>query len=107
MTDGQNNCDRTTWCFNGLMSEMLFEAGQIQLNTTNKADRLSVNANCSLIIKNVLVKDVGQYTCRQLISGKQRLNSLVYLSVVHSEYLLFSAQIVLLEKDTKTLELLR
>ncbi|XP_067428003.1 uncharacterized protein [Thunnus thynnus] len=85
MTD-QDKCDSTTWLFSGLRStaaEGLIELGQIGRYVKAKSDRLSVTANCSLVIKKVTVEDVGCYTCRQFKSGQQQgQDSRVYLSVV-------------------------
>ncbi|XP_051264328.1 uncharacterized protein LOC127367995 isoform X7 [Dicentrarchus labrax] len=85
----QNNCGSTTWLFSGSRSTAAVELvtlGQIGKDTNSKSDRLSVTANCSLVIKKVTVEDVGRYTCRQFISGQQQgPDSLVYLSVITSE----------------------
>ncbi|XP_044185749.1 uncharacterized protein LOC122965660 [Thunnus albacares] len=85
MTD-QEKCDSTTWIFSGSGSTAaveLIELGQIDENVKAKSDRLSVTANCSLVIKKVTVEDVGRYTCRQFKSGQQQgQDSQVHLSVV-------------------------
>ncbi|XP_023203872.1 uncharacterized protein LOC111611411 [Xiphophorus maculatus] len=79
VTDGQNQCDGTTWVLiRSMKTVTLFEAGKINLTTS---DRLSVTVNCSLVIKKVTMEDVGRYTCSQLTSGQQGPNS-VYLTVV-------------------------
>ncbi|KAM4529927.1 uncharacterized protein V3H82_000074 isoform 1-T1 [Fundulus diaphanus] len=84
VNEGQNNCDRTNWTSITSMSTVtLFEAGQIQINTANKSERLSVTVKCSLVIKKVTMEDVGQYNCRQLTSEQQGQFSYVYLSVIH------------------------
>ncbi|XP_026196668.1 uncharacterized protein LOC113149054 isoform X1 [Anabas testudineus] len=84
--DDQNKCDSTTWIFSGSgKSETLFELGQIHKDVVeSKSDRLSVTENCSLVIKKVTDEDVGFYTCRQFISGRQQGgDSVVELSVVN------------------------
>ncbi|XP_051264310.1 uncharacterized protein LOC127367989 isoform X1 [Dicentrarchus labrax] len=82
----KKNCDSTTWISSGSRSTATVELvtlGQIGKNTNSKSDRLSVTANCSLVIKKVTVEDAGRYTCRQFISGQQQdPDSQVYLSVV-------------------------
>ncbi|XP_051264320.1 uncharacterized protein LOC127367993 isoform X2 [Dicentrarchus labrax] len=82
----QNNCGSTTWLFSGsrrIAAVELVTLGQIGKNTNSKSDRLSVTANCSLVIKKVTVEDVGRYTCRQFISGQQQgPDSVVDLSVI-------------------------
>ncbi|KAI3364554.1 hypothetical protein L3Q82_011334 [Scortum barcoo] len=84
--DGQKNCVYTTWTFNGLRSSStveLINLGQIGGGAKSKSDRLSVTANCSLVIKKVTVEDVGRYFCQQYKSDqKQGEDSLVYLSVI-------------------------
>lgn len=67
----------------------LFEHGQIHKEAGAKLGRLSVTANCSLVIQKVTDQDVGQYKCRRFISGYQQ-DSPVHLSVIHSEYLYIS-----------------
>ena len=90
MTD-QDKCDSTTWLFSGSRKTAaveLIELGQIGKKAKTKSDRLSVTANCSLVIKKVTVEDVGRYTCRQFKSGQQQgQDAQVHLSVVTSEYL--------------------
>ncbi|XP_026197635.1 uncharacterized protein LOC113149640 [Anabas testudineus] len=85
--DDQNECDNTTWIFTGSGNSAavtLFEHGQIHKDSVkSKSDRLSVTENCSLVIKKVTDEDVGRYTCRQFISGRQQGgDSVVDLSVV-------------------------
>ncbi|KAI3364572.1 hypothetical protein L3Q82_011360 [Scortum barcoo] len=85
--DGQKNCTYTTWLFgdSGRSPVVgLIKLGQIGKRAKSKSDRLSVTANCSLVIKKVTVEDVGQYTCRQFRSGQQQgEGSQVYLSVIN------------------------
>ncbi|XP_067428006.1 uncharacterized protein [Thunnus thynnus] len=85
MTD-QDKCDSTSWLFAGSRSTVvvaLINLGQISKRAKAKSDRLSVTANCSLVIKKVTVEDVGRYTCRQFKSGQQQgQDSQVDLSVV-------------------------
>ncbi|KAI3364577.1 hypothetical protein L3Q82_011367 [Scortum barcoo] len=87
--DGQKNCGGTTWTFSHSRSSSLIELielGQIGGGAKSKSDRLSVTANCSLVIKKVTVEDVGRYFCQQYKSGQQQgLDALVYLSLVNSE----------------------
>ncbi|XP_067428766.1 papilin-like isoform X2 [Thunnus thynnus] len=82
----QDECDSTTWLFGGLRSTAvvaLINFGQIGEDAKAKSGRLSVTADCSLVIKKVTVEDVGLYTCRQFKSGQQQgQDSQVDLSVV-------------------------
>ncbi|XP_044185636.1 uncharacterized protein LOC122965556 [Thunnus albacares] len=86
VTTDQDKCDRTTWIFSrsrNTATVELIKFGQIGEEAKVKSDRLSVTANCSLVIKKVTVEDAGSYFCRQYKSGqKQGLDSQVYLSVV-------------------------
>ncbi|XP_062293327.1 uncharacterized protein LOC133997664 [Scomber scombrus] len=84
MTD-QDKCDRTTWFFDGSTNTAVVELiklGQIGEEAKAKSDRLSVTADCSLVIKKVTVEDVGRYTCRQFDRSGRSRDSNVLLSVV-------------------------
>lgn len=88
----QNDCEYTNWLVSGAgntPSVELVARGQIGETAMTKPDKLSVTANCSLVIKKVTVEDVGRYSCRQLNrSGEQQgQDARVYLSVLHCEYL--------------------
>ncbi|XP_067428899.1 uncharacterized protein [Thunnus thynnus] len=81
----QDRCGSTIWLFSvsrNTAAVKLIEFGQIGKKAKAKSDRLSVTANCSLVIKKVTVEDVGRYTCRQFKSGQQYQDSVVDLSVV-------------------------
>ncbi|KAM7368367.1 hypothetical protein PAMP_014590 [Pampus punctatissimus] len=85
VTTDQNKCDGTTWIFGSsrYTTVELIRLGQIGRDAGSKSDRLSVTVNCSLVIKNVTVKDVGSYSCRQFKSGEQQgSDSVFFLSVV-------------------------
>ncbi|XP_044185764.1 uncharacterized protein LOC122965669 [Thunnus albacares] len=86
VTTDQDKCNSTTWLFSGSGSTAtvaLIKFGQIGEKAKAKSDRLSVTANCSLVIKKVTVEDAGRYFCRQFKSGQQQgQDSQVYLSVV-------------------------
>ncbi|XP_078030265.1 uncharacterized protein LOC144466590 [Epinephelus lanceolatus] len=83
VTHDQDNCDSATWLFSdGGNTVKLFEHRKIHREAEAKSDRLSVTANCSLVIKKVTREDVGRYSCRQFRSGRQVSDSQVDLSVV-------------------------
>ncbi|XP_039874285.1 uncharacterized protein LOC120725440 isoform X2 [Simochromis diagramma] len=67
--DGQHDCSYTTWTFTDSRqtpaSVELVVHGQIKENVKAEYTRLSVTANCSLLIKKVKAEDVGRYTCKQ------------------------------------------
>uniref|UniRef100_A0A8C4DMW8 Immunoglobulin domain-containing protein n=1 Tax=Dicentrarchus labrax TaxID=13489 RepID=A0A8C4DMW8_DICLA len=71
-----------------LLCENLFENGKIHNDSRAKSDRLSLTANCSLVIKKVTVEDTGRYSCRQFNKSgyQQGRDSEVYLSVIMTEH---------------------
>ncbi|CAI5684477.1 unnamed protein product [Oreochromis niloticus] len=85
---GQHNCISTTWMFSDSSSTVtLFELGQNK-EAKPKSDRLSVSADCSLVIKKVTDQDVGRYTCRQYktATGSQEGPDFnIDLSVINTE----------------------
>lgn len=83
----QKNCDRTTWTYRNFMQEgTIFENGQINKDATTDSSRLSLTANCSLVIKKVTLQDAGLYTCRQnLLANQDSQESLVDVSVIRGE----------------------
>lgn len=85
VTANQDKCDNTNWIYSSTgYSVDLVKRGQIHENAKVKSDRLSVTANCSLVIKKITQEDDDIYYCQQHISGQE---SLVLLSVISSEYL--------------------
>ncbi|XP_054882047.1 uncharacterized protein LOC129356475 isoform X2 [Poeciliopsis prolifica] len=63
----KHNCDRITWTLSrpGNRNVSLFERSRFTEEANAKSGRLSVAADCSLVIKSVTVEDSGQYRCRQ------------------------------------------
>ena len=85
VTANQDKCDNINWLFSSSGNPVdLVKHGQIHENTKVKSDRLSVTANCSLVIKKITQEDADIYYCRQHRSGP---DSQLYLSVINSEYL--------------------
>ncbi|XP_030262009.1 uncharacterized protein LOC115574549 isoform X2 [Sparus aurata] len=86
MIKPQQRCNSTIWIFSGLGNKQVVElVGHGEIDKDVKAeDRLSVTENCSLVIKNVTVEDVGLYVCQQYKSrgAQSSSDSVVYLSVV-------------------------
>ncbi|KAK1889498.1 Neuroglian [Dissostichus eleginoides] len=83
----QDNCKNTTWLFSGLRSSAavtLFEYGKTHTDAKANSDRLRVEKNGSLVIKNVTEENAGRYDCQQYNKSgdKQGSGSYVCLSVV-------------------------
>ncbi|XP_034095305.1 uncharacterized protein LOC117561814 [Gymnodraco acuticeps] len=85
----QDKCDSTTWVHSrdGRTAEELIIHGKINTNGISKAkaDRLNLTEECSLVIKNITLEDVGLYSCRQFpkSGGKQQgADFQVLLSVI-------------------------
>ncbi|XP_039874045.1 uncharacterized protein LOC120725307 isoform X2 [Simochromis diagramma] len=75
VTVGQPECGTTDWIFKRLNvadTVRLIHLGLIEEKHKNTSDRLSVTANCSLVIKNITVHDAGHYTCRHYTSQDQQ-----------------------------------
>ncbi|XP_067428517.1 uncharacterized protein [Thunnus thynnus] len=79
VTANQDKCDNTKWFFSSSNPVDLVKHGQNHENTKVKSDRLSVTANCSLVIKKITPEDAGVYYCQQHISGP---DTQVLLSVI-------------------------
>ncbi|XDV11384.1 hypothetical protein PO909_000343, partial [Leuciscus waleckii] len=59
-------------------------AGGIKKKDTERHERLSLESDCSLNIKNVTEEDYGLYTCQQFVNGqKQGTDARVSLHVLH------------------------
>ncbi|XP_017157664.1 uncharacterized protein LOC103457205 isoform X2 [Poecilia reticulata] len=84
VADGHRNCNTTNWTYSHSRQSAavtLVEHGKIK---DGRSDRLSVSANCSLVLKKVTSEDVGKYTCKQLRSGRHSgPDAVVQLSVVN------------------------
>ncbi|XP_028253300.1 uncharacterized protein LOC114428793 isoform X3 [Parambassis ranga] len=77
----KSSCDRITWTFTARRNATevtLSENRRIHEDAQSKAGRLSVGADCSLVIQQVTEQDVGRYTCRQ-VNGSD--SSAVFLSL--------------------------
>ncbi|XP_027896815.1 uncharacterized protein LOC114159005 isoform X2 [Xiphophorus couchianus] len=86
---GQINCNGTTWLYSTTSGSVgLVTLGQVK-NVQSKSNRLSVAANCSLVMRNITVKDAGYYNCKQYKSEAEPSKHIlvhqsgVSLSVVH------------------------
>ncbi|KAM3603096.1 uncharacterized protein V6R79_016543 [Siganus canaliculatus] len=77
----QHGCEFTTWITSGSgkAAKELVQHGKI---IPHEEHRLEMTKNCSLVIKEVTVKDVGHYECQQYRDSKKISQTAVFLSVV-------------------------
>lgn len=83
----EDGCDHINWLFHDSSNKplvQLIERGQIGQNVGTKSNRLDVTEECSLVIENVTVEDLGQYTCRHSTRGTDYVN--LHLSFIQREY---------------------
>ncbi|XP_027896309.1 fibroblast growth factor receptor 2-like [Xiphophorus couchianus] len=74
-----SSCRSVTWLYNdvlGRTTENKVTDGNIDQKSVNAA-RLSLNTDCSLIIKNIIPEDAGRYTCR-----RGNTDSLMHLNIL-------------------------
>uniref|UniRef100_A0A3B5QEN0 Fibroblast growth factor receptor 2-like n=1 Tax=Xiphophorus maculatus TaxID=8083 RepID=A0A3B5QEN0_XIPMA len=74
-----SSCRSVTWLYNdivGKTTENKATVGNIDQKSVNAA-RLSLNTDCSLIIKNIIPEDAGRYTCR-----RGNTDSLMHLNIL-------------------------
>ncbi|XP_023203844.1 uncharacterized protein LOC111611406 isoform X1 [Xiphophorus maculatus] len=94
-SDPQRDAGSTEWLFSGFRSpETEILVREMSRNVTRRSDRLSVSADRSLVIKTVTVDDVGFYTCRKNVSGKQD-DADIFLSVIDMVELKVNGKVVL------------
>ncbi|XDV10997.1 hypothetical protein PO909_000072, partial [Leuciscus waleckii] len=79
-----SDCKSTTWVYIDRRSGIVeLITGGIKNNDTERHERLSLESDCSLNIKNVTVEDYGSYICRQYVNGEQGPDAYVLLHVLH------------------------
>lgn len=91
------NCSSTTWTNNRV--EIVIDIIEVvRLGVIkpppNSAKNMILEPDCSLTIPSVRAEDAGKYTCQHYLSdvGQQHgKGTLVYLSVLTSEYLCFNS----------------
>lgn len=88
----QKNCDGSTWIFTDpeiKESVALVDSGRLMDISETKLNRLFMTADCSLVIKNVSVHDVGSYTSRTYVLDQlQRPDLQIYVFIINCEYYL-------------------
>ncbi|XP_070781954.1 uncharacterized protein [Enoplosus armatus] len=74
-------CSMISWLYNRDTSKTitLLMKGNVK-QEPEQAARLSLNTNCSLVIKDITAEDVGRYTCRQM-SSRDTLTRLSVLTI--------------------------
>ncbi|XP_039537892.1 uncharacterized protein LOC120486099 isoform X2 [Pimephales promelas] len=81
-----SDCKSTTWTYTNSFrysaAVALIELG-IKNKDTERHERLSLESDCSLNIKNATEEDYGLYTCRQFVNEQQGTDARVYLNVLH------------------------
>jgi len=90
-----SGCKSTTWIYNRFSHSAAVELINfgIKNEDTERHERLSLESDCSLIIKNVTEEDYGSYICQQWINGtgghrKQGNDTPVYLHVLHGKFMI-------------------
>ncbi|XP_058637043.1 uncharacterized protein LOC131543574 [Onychostoma macrolepis] len=79
-----SGCTSTTWTYDRHSEAVELIAGGIKKKDTEIHERLSLDSDCSLNIKNVTKEDRGSYSCRQYVNGVQQVtDARVYLHVLH------------------------
>ncbi|KAI2666746.1 Contactin-3 [Labeo rohita] len=79
-------CKVTTWNYiNRHSTEVGLIGLGIKKKNTARHERLSLESDCSLNIKNITKEDYGLYTCQQSVNGQhyQEADACVYLHVLH------------------------
>ncbi|XP_074541603.1 uncharacterized protein LOC141802088 [Halichoeres trimaculatus] len=74
-------CSDVSWLYNRIRSETIQEVkGGNFMSGSGRGDRLTLNPDCSLVIRSITVEDVGLYTCRRGNDDYYDVN--VYLSTL-------------------------
>ncbi|KAG1925775.1 diverse immunoglobulin domain-containing protein 3.3 [Pimephales promelas] len=81
-----SDCKSTTWIYNSFRGSQTVELITLGIKNedTERHERLSLESDCSLNIKNVTEEDYGLYRCRQFVNGqKHGPDAHVFLHVLH------------------------
>ncbi|KAK7166905.1 hypothetical protein R3I94_001325 [Phoxinus phoxinus] len=80
-----HDCTSTTWTYSSFShSAVELITGGIKKKDTERHERLSLESDCSLNIKNVTGEDSGYYSCQQYVNDRhQGPDAYVYLHVLH------------------------
>ena len=83
-----SDCKSTTWIYSNGHSAVELITGGIKNKDTERHERLSLESDCSLNIKNVTGEDYGYYRCRQYVNGQQGPDADVSLHVLHGKFMI-------------------
>ncbi|XP_039512913.1 uncharacterized protein LOC120468259 isoform X1 [Pimephales promelas] len=81
-----SDCKSTSWTYYNRFRDSWVEliTGGIKNKDTERHERLSLESDCSLNIKNATEEDYGLYTCTQYVNGEQQgTDAYVFLHVLH------------------------
>ncbi|XP_039512815.1 uncharacterized protein LOC120468207 [Pimephales promelas] len=81
-----SDCKSTSWIYYNRFTDseiVKLITGGIKNKDTERHERLSLESDCSLNIKNVTEEDYGLYRCSQYVNGEQGHYADVYLHVLH------------------------
>jgi len=94
-----SDCKSTTWVYSNRFRHSA-TVGLIDLGIKNedseRHERLSLESDCSLNIKNVTEEeDYGSYICQHFVNGqKQGTDARVYLHVIHGKFMVIYDYVV-------------
>ena len=82
---------KTTWIYSRFRRSGTFELITlgIKKKDTERHERLSLESDCSLNIKNVTEEDYGLYSCQQFVNDRQQgPDARVFLHVLHGKFMI-------------------
>ncbi|KAG1928888.1 hypothetical protein F2P79_023343 [Pimephales promelas] len=96
-----SDCKSTSWFYSRFRRSAAVELISLGIKKdTERHERLSLESDCSLNIKNVTEEDYGLYNCRQYVNGqKQGTDAHVYLHVLHSNVIIIFIIIIFILTD--------
>ena len=87
-----SDCKSTTWMYYNSFRDswrVKLITGGIKNKDTERHERLSLESDCSLNIKNVTEDDYGLYSCQQYLNaGQQGPDARVFLHVLHGKFMI-------------------
>ena len=87
-----SDCKSTTWVYYDRFRHswgVKLITGGIKNKDSERHERLSLESDCSLNIKNITGEDYGYYRCRQYVNDRQQgPDDDVYLNVLHGKFMI-------------------